>query len=163
MGEEPEMRVVISPTEYDAAIFDMDGVVTDTARVHRGAWRLMFDDYLAKAAERTGDPFVSFTDEDYLRYVDGKPRFDGTKSFLESRDVHLPDGGSDDPPGRETIWGLSAEKNRLFLKALRETGADAYETTLRLIEDLRSVGIKTGIITGIKTQQNYSIAGAVLI
>ena len=144
-GESPAM---ISPDLYDAVIFDMDGVVTDTARVHAMAWKRMFDEYLSERARRTDADFRPFDiSSDYLRYVDGKPRFDGTRSFLESRDVHLPEGTPDDPPDAETVCGLSARKNALFLDALEDEGADAYPSTLALIDELREAGIDTAVIT----------------
>jgi trehalose 6-phosphate phosphatase len=147
MGERPRPSATISPLEFDAVIFDMDGVVTDTAKVHLAAWRRMFDEYLRQVSELEGEPFVPFTDEEYLRYVDGRSRTDGARALLESRGVYLENGDPGDPPGEKTIWGLSARKNHLFLETLLEEGADAYESTLNLLADLRASGIRTALIT----------------
>ncbi len=134
--------------DLDAAIFDTDGVVTDTARAHAAAWKELFDAYLAGRSQRTGDPFVPFDpDADYRAYVDGKPRYDGVRSFLASRGIELPDGDPSDPPERETVCGLGNRKNEAFLAALREHGVRAYPSTLLLIRALRARGIKTAIIS----------------
>src|SRR4029453_13818346 len=100
-----------------AVIFDMDGVITDTASEHAEAWRRLFDEYLRERAVRTGEPFVPFdADDDYRRYIDGKGRFDGVRSFLASRGIELPEGYPNDPPDRETICGLGNRKNEMFLE-----------------------------------------------
>ena len=101
-------------------LFDLDGVVTKTAKVHAAAWKEMFDEFLTSSAERAGKPFVPFDPvEDYDRYVDGKQRADGTRSFLESRGIELPEGGPDDDPGSETVNGLGNRKNAIVLRAHR--------------------------------------------
>ena len=148
MSAGADARATISPRRFDAVVFDMDGVVTDTARVHASAWKRMFDEHLRRLAEVSGGEFIEFDIErDYLTYVDGKPRFDGAKSFFASRSIGIPDGEPGDPPEAETVWGLSARKQSYFLDALAEDGADAYPTTLALIEDLRAAGIATAMIT----------------
>ena len=144
-------RRIISPEQFDAVIFDMDGVVTRTAHVHATAWKKMFDNYLAERAKRTGDDYQPFSvDKDYNRYVDGKPRYDGVRDFLESRGIRLPEGTSDDDPAHETIRGLGNRKNDYFQQALEEKGAKRYETTADLINQLRKAGIKTAIISASK-------------
>jgi beta-phosphoglucomutase-like phosphatase (HAD superfamily) len=115
------------PDEVAACLFDMDGVVTKTAIVHAAAWKQMFDDFLRERAQGTGTEFVPFDpDHDYGAYVDGKPRLDGTRSFLESRGIELPEGSPDDPPGKATINGLSNRKNDLVLVKLEENGVQVY-------------------------------------
>src|SRR5690554_2463090 len=99
--------VTIARDAYDAVIFDLDGVITRTAKTHAAAWKAMFDEYLQRHAAAHGEPFRPFDmDHDYRRYVDGKPRYDGVASFLASRGIHLPHGSPDDPPQKETVCGL---------------------------------------------------------
>lgn len=137
----------ISARDFDAVIFDLDGVVTDTARTHACAWKKTFDAYLEgrSGGEASFQPFDVSTD--YPRYVDGKPRLDGVRDFLESRGIELPPGSPDDPPGRETVCGLGNRKNRLFRQALREEGVEVYETSVQLIRALRSEGVKTAVVS----------------
>jgi beta-phosphoglucomutase family hydrolase len=132
------------PAGVRACLFDMDGVVTQTAVVHAAAWKEMFDDFLR---EHTKD-FVPFDPvEDYDAYVDGKPRLDGTRSFLESRGIHLPEGSPGDPPGTPTIYGLSNRKNELVLAKLAAGGVQVYEGTVRYIHAVREQGIATAIVS----------------
>ncbi len=131
----------------DAVIFDLDGVITDTASVHSSAWKQLFDDELRHRAELDGTEFVPFTEGDYLAYVDGKPRYDGVRSFLESRGISLPEGTPDDPPDAETVAGLGNRKNDLFRAVLAEWGADVFPTSVQLVERLRAAGIKTGLVS----------------
>ncbi len=133
--------------EMAAVVFDMDGVVTDTARSHARAWAEMFNRFLAGRDSMEDESLLQFTEDDYLRFVDGKPRYDGVRSFLESRGISLPEGHPDDPPTEETVCGLGNRKNRRFLALLGEGGADPYPTTVRLIEQLRGRGIPCAIIT----------------
>jgi beta-phosphoglucomutase family hydrolase len=133
-----------------AVIFDLDGIITDTASVHTTAWKSLFDGYLEDRAAATGTEFSPFEDSDYLTYVDGKPRYDGVKSFLESRNIHLPDGSPDDSPESETICGLGNRKNRYFLDALAATGARVFPTSVRLLERLRNAGVATGCVSSSK-------------
>jgi len=132
----------------DAVVFDMDGVVTDTAAVHAEAWKELFDAYLEARSRRTGEPFRPFdSDADYRPYVDGKPRYDGVRSFLVSRGIELPEGDPSDPPDRETICGLGNRKNRAFLERLHRGGARAYDSTVELVGQLNAHGIKVGVIS----------------
>jgi len=131
---------------FDAVIFDLDGVVTKTAVVHAAAWKAMFDEYLRGRAQKTGGGFKEFTYEgDYLIYVDGKPRYKGVQSFLESRDIHLEYGDPKDSPDQETVCGLGNRKNQKFVEVLKEKGAEVYETTVVLIRNLRAKGIHIGV------------------
>lgn len=141
-------RVTLSPQQYEAVIFDMDGVVTQTAKVHAAAWKTLFDDFLKNDAESRHQAFKPFDIEhDYLKYVDGKKREDGLTSFLESRGIHLPMGSPDDPAGKNTVYGLSKRKDELFLRHLHEEGVHVYDSTVSLIKTLRENHIRTAIIS----------------
>jgi len=136
------------PDGITACLFDMDGVVTKTAVVHRAAWKEMFDDFLRQWSAKTGTPFVPFDSvHDYEEYVDGKPRMEGTRSFLESRAITLPDGSEDDPPGAATIWGLSNKKNDLVLEVLKRDGVEVYAGSRRYIDAVRAAGLRTAIVS----------------
>ncbi|MGH3044200.1 MAG: HAD family hydrolase [Gaiellaceae bacterium] len=131
-----------------AVIFDLDGVVTRTARLHAEAWKRLFDEYMATRARRLGEPFRPFDlQSDYRRFVDGKPRYDGVASFLASREIELPFGSPTDPPERETICGLGNRKDRYFRVALAAKGGDPYPTTLLLIGALRKRGVRTAVVS----------------
>jgi alpha,alpha-trehalase len=139
---------VLDLSRIHAVIFDMDGVVTDTASVHAAAWKRLFDEYLTERSRRTGEPFRPFdVDEDYRHYVDGKPRYDGVRSFLASRGISLPEGDPSDPPERETVCGLGNRKNGYFLAHLKEQGADAYASTVTLVRDLQARGVRAAVIS----------------
>ncbi len=144
-----------------ACLFDMDGVVTQTAVVHAAAWKEMFDDFLRQHAERTGTEFVPFdAHTEYDAYVDGKPRLDGTRSFLESRGIELPEGTPDDPPGTPTIYGLSNRKNELVLAKLAAGGVQVYQGTVTYIRSVRDKGISTAIVSSsANTQQVLDSVG----
>jgi alpha,alpha-trehalase len=149
---QPRTACTISPTAFDAVIFDLDGVITDTASVHAAAWKRMFDDFLSRYAARQGVPFQPFEIEtDYRLYVDGKPRLDGLRSFLGSRGIALSEGRPEDPPGAETIHGLGKRKNEDFLKQIREQGAEVYGSTVDLIHRIKKHGLKTAVISSSKS------------
>jgi len=136
------------PGGVSACLFDMDGVVTQTAIVHAAAWKEMFDEFLSARAKSTGTELVPFdAHAEYDAYVDGKPRQDGTRSFLESRGIELPEGTPDDPPGRPTIYGLSNRKNDLVLAKLAAGGVQVYEGTVTYIRSVRDQGISTAIVS----------------
>src|SRR5512146_563777 len=136
------------PDGVSACLFDMDGVVTKTAIVHAAAWKQMFDDFLRDRAQSAGTEFVPFdSHHDYDAYVDGKPRLDGTRAFLESRGIELPDGSPDDKPGTPTINGLSNRKNDLVLVKLKENGVQVYDGTITFIKAVRNQGIATAIVS----------------
>ncbi|MFO7987073.1 MAG: trehalose-phosphatase [Desulfatiglandaceae bacterium] len=142
--------VSISRSRYDAVIFDMDGVITQTARVHAAAWKALFDEY----REQTNADWAPFDPEDdYIRYVDGKPRYDGIRSFLESRNIQLPHGSPEDPPGRETVCGLGNRKNRLFRDMLKQKGVEVYESAVEFVNRLNRAGFKTAVISASKNCQ----------
>ncbi len=133
---------VLDPRRLDAVIFDMDGVVTDTASVHAAAWKDLFDGFL-----RSRGDTAEFGEADYRRYVDGKPRYDGVRGFLASRGITLPEGDPSDPPNRETVCGLGNRKNARFLDVLREQGAESYPSTVRLVRRLGRMGVATALIS----------------
>jgi beta-phosphoglucomutase family hydrolase len=131
-----------------ACLFDMDGVVTQTALVHAAAWKEMFDNFLRQRADETGGKFVPFDSaRDYDEFVDGKPRLDGTRSFLQSRGISLPEGSPDDKPGTVTIQGLSNEKNNLVVQKIRTDGVKVYDGTIRYIKAVRAAGLRTAIVS----------------
>jgi beta-phosphoglucomutase family hydrolase len=136
------------PDGIQACLFDLDGVLTRTAKVHAAAWKEMFDAYLRERAERTGEPFVAFDARaDYDEYVDGKPRYDGVRSFLESRGISLPDGSPDDDPGVETIDGLGNRKNDLVLELIRRDGVEVYEGSVRYVRAARDAGLRCAVVS----------------
>ncbi len=136
------------PDGTRACLFDLDGVLTKTAVVHNAAWKEMFDAYLRERSRRTGEPFVPFDPgRDYDEYVDGKPRADGTRSFLASRGIELPEGSDDDPPGAETIHGLGTRKNEIVLRRIREDGVEAYESSVRYVRAARDAGLHRAVVS----------------
>jgi beta-phosphoglucomutase family hydrolase len=136
------------PDGTRACLFDLDGVLTDTASVHAAAWKQMFDDYLRARAERDGTPFVPFdVKADYGPYVDGKPRQAGTDSFLRSRGIELPLGGPDDPPDAETINALSSKKNNLVQEKIVTVGVEVYPGSVRYLQACREAGLRTACVS----------------
>ncbi len=136
------------PTGVRACLFDLDGVLTQTATVHAAAWKRMFDQYLRARAARTGEQFVPFDPAaDYGEYVDGKPRSDGVRSFLSSRGIELPEGDADDPPDRETVRGLGNRKNELVLRLIHEQGVKPYAGSVRYLEAARGAGLKLAVVS----------------
>ncbi len=135
----------------EAAVFDLDGVVTLTASVHAAAWKQLFDEVLERRAEEVGEPFVPFDPEgDYHTYVDGKPRIEGVKSFLASRGIELPEGTPDDNPDEPTAWGLGNRKNGYFRRVLDEKGAEVDERTVAFVRRLRKEGIRVAVASSSK-------------
>ncbi|QJQ95242.1 MULTISPECIES: trehalose-phosphatase [Halomonadaceae] len=138
----------IDITAFQAGVFDLDGVVTRTATVHSAAWKQLFDDYLSERASRAGDTFQPFDEaSDYLTYVDGKPRYAGVASFLQSRGISLPQGSPEDAPQRETICGLGNRKNQLVGKLLAQGKVEVFASTVTLLERLREAGVKTALVS----------------
>jgi len=131
-----------------ACLFDLDGVLTKTAKVHAAAWKEMFDAYLRESARRTGTPFVPFdAGADYDSYVDGKSRADGTRSFLASRDLTLPEGQPDDAPGTETVFGLGNAKNQIVLRRMGEDGVEVFEGSVRFVRAVRRAGLRCAVVS----------------
>jgi beta-phosphoglucomutase family hydrolase len=149
------------PDDVHACLFDLDGVLTDTASVHRKAWKSMFDDYLRARAKRDGEQFRPFdVDADYGTYVDGKKREDGVRSFLESRGITLPEGDPDDDPGAETVNGLGNRKNALFLEVLHGEGVEVFEGSRRYLEAVHAAGLAVAVVSSsANTRQVLEITG----
>ena len=146
-ADKREARLEITRDDFDAVIFDLDGVITDTASVHGAAWKQMFDLWLAKRAHHEGEDHRPFSKEDYYRDVDGKPRYDGVRSFLASRGISLPRGQPSDPPTAETVCGLGNRKDELFLALLRRDGVIPFQSSIDLLRRLRAEGGRTAIIS----------------
>jgi beta-phosphoglucomutase family hydrolase len=136
------------PRAVSACLFDMDGVVTRTATVHDAAWKQMFDEFLRSRSADSGGQFVPFDPvTDYDEYVDGKPRLEGTKSFLASRGIELPTGTPDDPPDAPTLWGLSNRKNDLVQEVIKRDGVEVYEGSRRYLAAVRGAGVRTALVS----------------
>jgi len=136
------------PDGVSACLFDLDGVLTQTAKVHAAAWKQMFDAYLRERAERTGERLVPFDPVcDYDEYVDGRPRYEGVRSFLHARGIELPDGGPDDSPDAETIHALGDRKNRIVLELIREHGVEPYEGSVRYVHAARRAGLRRAVVS----------------
>jgi len=136
------------PDGVTACLFDLDGVLTQTAKVHARAWKAMFDEYLKDRAQRTGGAFRPFDEHaDYDEYVDGKPRYDGVRSFLASRGIELPQGTPADPPTAATIDGLGNRKNELVLKLIHDDGVQPYEGSVRYVKAAQEAGLRRVVVS----------------
>jgi beta-phosphoglucomutase family hydrolase len=136
------------PDAVTACLFDLDGVLTQTAVVHDAAWARVFDEFLRERAQRTGTPFVRFDpDHDYNEYVDGRPRADGVRTFLASRDITLPDGEPDDPPSAQTVNGLGNRKNEVLLDVIRHQGVRAYDGSVRYLHAAKAAGLRRAVVS----------------
>ncbi|MFH9353572.1 HAD family hydrolase [Kitasatospora sp. NPDC017646] len=136
------------PDDIRAFLFDLDGVLTQTATVHAAAWKDTFDAFLRAEAARTGGQFVPFDAvTDYDTYVDGRPRLDGTRAFLHSRGIDLPEGTEDDPPNARTVQGISRAKNDTVLRLIREQGVAPYEGSVAYVRRLRELGLPSAVVS----------------
>jgi beta-phosphoglucomutase family hydrolase len=136
------------PPGINACLFDLDGVLTQTAKVHARAWKEMFDEFLRRRAEAAGTGFRPFDEHtDYENFVDGKPRYDGVRSFLESRGIRLPAGTPADPPDAHTIDGLGNRKNELVVDIIRRDGVEAYEGSVRYVHAARDAGLRRAVVS----------------
>jgi beta-phosphoglucomutase family hydrolase len=155
-------RVLGLPDGIRGCLFDLDGVLTQTAKVHAAAWKEMFDDYLRERAQRTGEPIAVFDPvADYDEYVDGKPRADGTRSFLQARGITLPEGAGDDPPGAETVRGLGNRKNELVLRKIREDGVEAYPGSVRYVRAVKAAGLPRAVVSSSANCRDVLIAAGI--
>jgi beta-phosphoglucomutase family hydrolase len=138
----------VNRDQYDAVLFDLDGVITNTANLHARCWKQMFDEYLQKRAGERREAFRPFDlAADYQHYVDGKPRFDGVRDFLRSRGIHLPEGNIDDPGNVETVHGLGNRKDHMVNRVIAEVGVEAYNGTVQFIQQLCRDGFKIAVVT----------------
>ena len=136
------------PDEITACLFDLDGVLTQTAKVHAKAWKQTFDEYLQRRAGQTGEQFTPFDARaDYDRYVDGLPRYDGVRAFLASRNIELPQGAPSDPPDAETIDGIGNRKNELVQRLIHEQGVDPYEGSVRYVRAALDGGLRRAVVS----------------
>lgn len=147
------MTVTIDPRRHDAVIFDLDGVITDTASVHAAAWTELFDAYLAVRPVTGDENHSPFTEIDYLTYVDGKPRQDGVLSFLASRGISIPAGLPSDREDAETAHGLGRRKDRHFRESLRARGVTVFASTVTLVRRLQAAGIGTAVFSASRNCQ----------
>jgi beta-phosphoglucomutase family hydrolase len=138
----------ITPDRFDAVLFDLDGVLTSTAKIHSSCWKTMFDDFLRHRAEGRKEPFQPFDiNSDYKRYVDGKLRYEGVKSFLASRDIALAEGTPEDPPTVDTVCGLGNRKDELVKAAIDQGRVESYPGSVALVRRLREQGIRTAVVS----------------
>jgi beta-phosphoglucomutase family hydrolase len=150
------------PSGITTCLFDLDGVLTQTAKVHAHAWKSMFDDFLRDWSERHGQPFEEFDrPTDYDEYVDGKPRLDGVKSFLESRGIDLPMGSPSDPPDAETVHALGTRKNDLVLELIRQQGVEPYEGSVRFVEAARDQGMRRAVVSSSTNCKDVLVAAGI--
>ena len=150
------------PDGVTACLFDLDGVLTQTAKVHAAAWKEMFDAYLRARADKTGETFTEFDIEhDYEEYVDGKPRYDGVRSFLASRGIELPEGSPSDPPDVETVCGLGNRKNELVLKLIREQGVEAYDGSVAYVKAARDAGLRRAVVSSSANTHDVLVAAGI--
>jgi beta-phosphoglucomutase family hydrolase len=150
------------PDPIRACLFDLDGVLTQTASVHAAAWKQMFDAFLRERAERTGEAFVPFDSvRDYDEYVDGKPRYDGVRSFLASRGIQLPEGDPNDPPGTETVAGLGNRKNEIVLALIRSQGVKPYEGSVRYVRAVRDAGLRRAVVSASANCKDVLVAAGI--
>jgi beta-phosphoglucomutase family hydrolase len=150
------------PEGIRVCLFDLDGVLTKTAKVHAAAWEEMFNAYLRDRAARTGERFVPFDPvADYDEYVDGKPRYEGVQSFLLARGIALPRGEPSDPPDAETIDGLGNRKNEIVLRLIREQGVEAYEGSVRYVRAARDAGLRRAVVSSSTNCRDVLVAAGI--
>jgi beta-phosphoglucomutase family hydrolase len=149
------------PDGVTACLFDLDGVLTDTAAVHNRAWKQTFDEFLRRRSQATGEPFVEFDPgADYNTFVDGKKREDGVRSFLSSRGIVLPEGTHDDPPDADTVWGVGNRKNELLLATIERDGVEVYEGSRRYLQAARDAGLRRAVVSSsANTAQVLEVTG----
>jgi beta-phosphoglucomutase family hydrolase len=156
------MPAVALPAGITTCLFDLDGVLTQTARIHAQAWKEMFDDFLRDWAERTGEPFEPFDrPTDYDEYVDGLPRLDGVRSFLASRGIDLPMGSPSDPPTEETVHALGTRKNDLVLELITQQGVEPYEGSVRFVQAARDQGPRRAVVSSSTNCRDVLVAAGI--
>ena len=153
---------MVLPDRISACLFDLDGVITQTAKVHAAAWKETFDAFLLDRSQRTGEPFRPFElPADYLEHVDGKLRADGVRAFLASRGIVLPEGSPGDPPTAETVHGLGTRKNDLVLELIRSRGVEVYEGSVRFAEATRDAGLRRAVVSASKNCREVLAAAGI--
>ena len=152
----------MNKNNFEAVIFDLDGVVTKTATTHSRAWKKMFDDYLLSRSNKLNKQFVEFTPDDYLTFVDGKPRYEGVSSFLNSRNIELDFGTPNDKPELETVCGLGNRKNKAFNDVLIKEGVEVYPSTVKLLEQLKKDNIRIGVASSSKNAKSVLEAAGLM-
>lgn len=151
------------PPQIKACLFDLDGVLTQTAKVHAAAWKTMFDEYLRQRAQDRGDEFREFDAVgDYDEYVDGKPRYEGVRSFLASRNIDLPQGSPSDPPDKDTIDGLGNRKNELVLELIHRDGVQPYDGSVRFVKAVRDAGLRRAVVSSSTNCRDVLVAAGIL-
>lgn len=151
------------PAGVTACLFDLDGVLTQTAKVHAAAWKQMFDAFLQERAAREGTPFVPFDAHDeYDEYVDGKPRDAGVRDFLAARGIAIPEGSPDDPPSAETVHGLGTRKNDLVLDLIARDGVDPYEGSVRYLHAARDAGLRRAVVSSSRNCHDVLVAAGIV-
>jgi beta-phosphoglucomutase family hydrolase len=150
------------PDSIRGCLFDLDGVLTETAKVHAAAWKEMFDDYLRERAQHSGEPFVPFDAvADYDEYVDGKPRADGTRSFLTSRGIELPQGHENDPPDAQTVYGLGNRKNEIVLRLIHDDGVEAYPGSVSYVRAVKQAGLPRAVVSSSTNCRDVLVAAGI--
>src|SRR5919198_4742405 len=150
------------PSGVTVCLFDLDGVLTKTAKVHAAAWKEMFDAYLRERAATTGTELVPFDPvADYDDYVDGKPRYEGVRSFLASRGIELPRGEPSDPPEAQTVDGLGNRKNEIVLRLIRERGVEPYEGSVRYVRAARDAGLRRAVVSSSTNCRDVLVAAGI--
>jgi beta-phosphoglucomutase family hydrolase len=150
------------PDGITACLFDLDGVLTQTAKVHAAAWKETFDWYLRERAQRDGEEFKEFDKvADYDEYVDGLPRYDGVREFLKSRGIELPEGSHDDPPDKETVCGIGNRKNALVLELIKRDGVEPYEGSVRFVKAARKAGLRRAVVSSSTNCRDVLVAAGI--
>jgi beta-phosphoglucomutase family hydrolase len=150
------------PGSVRACLFDLDGVLTQTAKIHAAAWKEMLDGFLSERAAKDGEPFRPFDPvADYDEYVDGKPRYDGVRSFLAARGIELPEGVESDPAAAETVYGLGNRKNEIVQRMIHEQGVEAYEGSVRYVRAARDAGLKMAVVSSSSNCREVLVAAGI--
>jgi beta-phosphoglucomutase family hydrolase len=150
------------PLGVRGCLFDLDGVLTQTATIHSRAWKETFDSYLRERALRIGEPFVPFDPvADYEEYVDGKPRYDGVSSFIAARGFDLPEGDANDPPDAETVHGIGNRKNDIVLRLIRDEGVDPYKGSVRYVRAAREAGLRRAVVSSSGNAREVLVAAGI--
>jgi beta-phosphoglucomutase-like phosphatase (HAD superfamily) len=150
------------PDDVRACLFDLDGVLTKTAKVHAAAWKKMFDAFLHERAAKRGEPFGPFDPvADYDEYVDGKPRYDGVRSFLAARGIDLPEGEESDPAAAATVHGIGNRKNEIVLRMIRDEGVEAYEGSVRYVREALEAGLHRAVVSSSSNCREVLVAAGI--